>query len=228
MFKGKVVAFALMLLVATSVYAGDVDPCMSNAGITCTAMKLNVCPFGDFQLIRESCTGVGTQVIWAQAMDVDSNAIAAIPWTDYWVNSCDVALSLFLCGSPIAADSLTGLDGKTTFQGRLAVGGCNIPAGLLTSQGIYIAIQSKAIKAKPLCTANLCLPVTIYSPDLIADGVVNSSDLTVFGTSFNCIYPGPYPPHKAFNACCDYTHDGTTVNVSDFGLFGTHWHHQCQ
>lgn len=233
MFKGKVVAFALMLLVATSVYAGDVDPCTSTAGITCSAMKVNICPFGDFGLIRDGCTGVGTQYMWIVAKDAGSNPIPGIPWTDYWLNSCNTSLGLFLCASPIAADSLTGTDGRTSFQGRIAAGGCNIPAGSLSSQGIYIAIQGKPVLSKPNCLVALCLPIDILSADLTgagghADGVVNLSDIVVFGTTYNCVYPGPYPPGKAFNACCDYSHDGTTVNLSDFGFFGTHYLHKCQ
>lgn len=233
MFKGKVVAFALMLLVATSVYAGDVDPCTSLAGITCSHMKVNICPFGDFQLIRDGCTGVGTQYMWITAKDAASNPIPGIPWTDYWLNSCNSGVGLFLCASPIAADSLTGANGTTSFQGRIAAGGCNVPAGQLTSQGIYIAIQGKPVQAKPACLVALCLPIDILSPDLTgagghADGQITVSDLSTFATSFACVYPGPYPAGRSFNACCDYTHDGTTVNVSDFAAFGTHWQHKCQ
>ncbi len=234
MFKGKVVAFALMLLFATSVvYAGDVDPCATLAGITCAHMKVNVCPFGDMQMIRDGCTGVGTQYMWITAKDASNNPIPGIPWTDYWLNSCQTSLSLLLCASPIAADSLTGANGTTTFQGRIAAGGCNIPAGQLSSQGIFIAVQGKPILAKPACLVALCLSIDILSPDLtgpggIVNGFVALEDLTVLGTTFNCVYPGPYPPGKTFNACCDYTHDGTTVNVSDFGMWGTHWQHKCQ
>jgi hypothetical protein len=234
MFKGKVVAFALMLLFATSVvYAGDVDPCASLAGITCAHMKVNVCPFGDFQLIRDGCTGVGTQYMWITAKDAASNPIPGIPWTDYWLNSCNSSYSLYLCASPIAADSLTGTNGTTSFQGRIAAGGCNIPPGSLTSQGIFIAIQGKPVLAKPACTVALCLSIDILSPDLagaggLPDGFVDVTDLLILGSTYNCTYPGPYPPGKTFNACCDYTHDGATVDVSDFAAFGTHYQHKCQ
>jgi hypothetical protein len=233
MFKGKVVAFALMLVIATSVYAGDVDDCQSNAGISCTRMKVNICPFGDFEFLRDACAPAGAQYIWITAKDIGGNPIPGIPWTDYWLNSCG-SPALFMCSSPIAADSLTGANGTTTFGGRIAGGGCTIPAGVLDGPGIYISIQGKVVKAKPCppISGPLCLAVDIKSPDLTgpgggADGVVNLSDLVPFGSSYNTQWGVPPPPGKAFNACCDLN-DDQSCNLSDFAFFGTHYQHQCQ
>jgi len=232
MFKGKVVAFALMLVFATSAFAGDVDDCKSNAGISCSRMKVNICPFGDFEFIRDGCLPAGAQYIWIEAMDIGSNPIPGIPWTDYWLNSCDPAKALFLCASPVAADSLTGANGRTTFRGRIAGGGCNIPAGQLQGLGIYWAIQGKVIKLRPNCTSPLCLAVDIKSADLTGlggppDGTVNLSDLVPFGSSYNTAWGVPPPAGKAFNSCCDYT-DDNSCNLSDFAFFGTHYQHKCQ
>jgi len=240
MFKGKVVAFALMLLFATSLYAGDVDDCTSDAGISCSRMAVNICPFGDFEFIRDGCLPAGAQYIWIEARTAayvghpTGDPIPGIPWTDYWLGSCDPAMALFLCASPVAADSLTGANGRTTFRGRIAGGGCNIPAGTLTGQGIYWAIQGKVIKAKP-CPPSvnpLCLAVDIKSADLTGpggppDGLINLSDLVPFGSSYNTAWGVPPPPGKAFNACCDYT-DDNSCNLSDFAFFGTHYQHKCQ
>jgi hypothetical protein len=222
MFKGKVVAFALMLALATSVYAGDVDDCRSTAGITgCTQMKLTICPAGDFEFIRDAC-GVGiTAYIWVTARDASGNPIPGIPWTDYWLNACDPTKQLALCASPLAADSLTGANGTTTFGGRIAAGGCTL------TQGVWWAIQGKILKGiYPSCDAPVCLNVIVKSPDLTGaggkpDGIINLSDLVPFGTSYN-----KNLGQAGYNACCDYN-DDDKCNLSDFAFFGTHYQHKC-
>jgi hypothetical protein len=220
MFKGKVVVFALMLLFATSIYAGEVDDCQSNAGIyPCSQMQLTICPAGDFEFIGTACGSTGAY-IWIEAKDLSSLPIPGIPWTDYWLNACDPAKQLCLCAQPIVADSLTGANGRTTFSGRVAGGGCTL------SQGIWWAIQGKPIKAKPCPNPlNLCLNVIIKGPDLTGAGgppdcIVNLSDLVPFGASYN------KPVGGGFNPCCDYNDDGL-CNLSDFAFFGTHYQHRC-
>jgi len=221
MFKGKVVVFALMLAFATSVYAGDVDDCNSNAGISCTLMQLSICPAGDFEFIRNACGGTADYV-WIQAKDASNTPIPGIPWTDYWLNACDPNAQLCLCASPIAADSLTGANGQTTFSNRIAGGGCTL------SQGVWWAIQGKPIKAKPCPNVNnLCLNIVIKGPDINGAGgkpdcVVNLSDLTPFGVSYN-----KNLGNAGYNGCCDYN-DDNKCNLSDFGFFGTHYQHRCQ
>jgi hypothetical protein len=223
MFKGKVVAFALMLLFATSVFAGDVDDCRSTAGITgCTQMKLTICPAGDFEFIRDAC-GVGiTAYIWVTALDGSGNPVPGIPWTDYWLNACDPAKQLVLCSSPIFADSLTGANGTTTFQGRIAAGGCSL------NDGIWWAIQGKVLKGPypDHCDVDVCLNVVIKSPDItgpgnLPDGFVNLADLVPFGVSYN-----KAQGTAGYNACCDYN-DDNICNLIDFGYFGIHYQHKC-
>ena len=222
MFKGKVVAFALMLAFATSVYAGDVDDCRSTVGITgCAQMKLTICPAGDFEFIRDACGAGITAYIWVVARDASGLPIPGIPWTDYWLNACDPAKQLVLCSSPVGADSLTGVNGMTTFSGRLAAGGCTL------AQGIWWAIQGKPIKGiYPSCTNNICLNVIVVSPDITGsgnkpDGIVNLVDLVPFGTSYNKSLGNP-----AFNPCCDFN-DDNACNLTDFGYFGIHYQHRC-
>lgn len=221
MFKGKVVVFALMLAFATSVYAGDVDDCKSNAGISCTLMQLSICPAGDFESFRTACGGTADYV-WIEARDASNNPIPGIPWTDYWLNACDPNAQLCLCASPVAADSLTGANGRTTFSNRIAGGGCAL------NQGVWWAIQGKPIKAKPCPNVNnLCLNIIIKGPDINGAGgkpdcLVNLSDLTPFGVTYN-----KHLGQGGYNACCDYN-DDTACNLSDFGFFGTHYQHRCQ
>jgi len=219
MFKGKVVALALMLLLATSVFAGDVDDCLSNAGVSCITMQVTICPAGDFELIRNGCGGTA-DYIWIEARDAGNLPIPGIPWTDYWLNACDPLKQLCICVSPIGADSLTGANGRTTFSGRIAGGGCTL------SQGIWWAIQGKPILAKPCGSDKLCLSVIIKSPDLTGAGGnpdcnINLSDLVPFGTSYN-----KNLGQIGYNACCDYN-DDNKCNLSDFAFWGTHYQHKC-
>jgi hypothetical protein len=221
-FKGKMVAFALMLVFAASVYAGDVDDCRSTVGIFgCTQMQLNICPAGDFEFIRDACGAGITAYIWVTARDAGGNPIPGIPWTDYWLNSCDPAKQLYLCASPFAADSLTGENGRTTFSGPIAGGGCTL------TQGIWWAIQGKVLKAPPDCLTNVCLNVIVKSPDLPGglggkpNGIINLADLIPFGNSYN-----KDPDDAGYNACCDYN-DDNTCNVRDLIYLSNHWQHDC-
>jgi type 1 fimbria pilin len=242
MFKEKVVALALMLMLATSVFAGDVDDCASDAGMMtwdgttmmgalaatpCPAMQITICPAADFEFIRTAC-GSTNDYIWVTAKTLAGVAIPGIPWTDYWMNACDPTKQLCLCAAPIVADSLTGANGKTTFSGRIAGGGCTL------SQGIWIAIQGKTISSKPCPPHNpLCLNVVIKSPDLVGgplqtpDCKVTVSDLVPFSKSYNTQQGVPPPPGKAFNACCDYN-DDLKCNLTDFAFLGAHYTHKCQ
>jgi len=241
MFKGKVVALALMLMMATSVYAGSVDDCKSNAGIMrwdgitppviCVEMEIIICPGGDWFYISVSCRVSGSgghDYIWIEARDLSNLPIPGIPWTDYWLNACDPAKQLCLCASPIVADSLTGFNGRTTFGGRVAGGGC------VKSGGVWIAIQGQTILAKPCPPiAILCLNITVRGvdlrggPGLTPDCKVTVSDLVPFSQSYNTQQGVPPPPGKAYNACCDYNVD-TKCNLSDFAFLGAHYTHKCQ
>lgn len=238
MFKGKVVAFALMLLFATSLYAGDVDDCLSNAGMltwdgvvghtptVCALMQITICPQGDFELISHGCGSnpPAADWIWIQALNSSGVPIQGIPWTDYWINSCNSAKQLCLCATPLTADSLTGADGKTSFSGRIVGGGCTL------TQGLWIAIQGKQVLSKPCPPrgAVLCLNIIVKSPDLrggtggVPDCKVNTSDLGPFVTTYN-----KRSGQGGYNACCDYN-DDNRVSLSDFGALGQHYNHKCQ
>ncbi len=214
MFKGKVLLFSLLLVFATSLHAGDVDPCLSEFGASCVGMRVSICPAGDFEFIYDGC-GNGNDYIWLYARDASGNGIEGIPWTDYWLNACDPAQELCLCASPFAADALTDEFGYTEISGRIAGGGC------ILSGGIYLAIQGKTLVDFPVCVEVTCVDIQIVSPDLTADCVVNLSDLGVFGLSYNKQAGDP-----GYDSCCDFN-DDNKCNLSDFAFIGEHYQHAC-
>ena len=219
MFKGKVLLFSLLLVFATSLSAGDVDECESEAGTSCS-LRVSICPAGDFEFIRNGCGG-DADYIWVEVKDAAGVGIAGIPWTDYWMNACDSGQELCLCASPIAADSLTSTAGRTTFSGRIAGGGC-----ILTG-GMYVACQGKTFLDVATCTTPICIDIVIVSPDINADCDVNLSDLSFFGESYNLAIGETNPDTGApYNPCCDYN-DDDVCNLSDFSFLGEHYQHTC-
>ncbi|MBN2185600.1 MAG: hypothetical protein JW746_09760 [Candidatus Krumholzibacteriota bacterium] len=214
MFKGKVILFSLLLVFATSLYAGDVDPCQSEFGVSCVGMRVSICPAGDFEPIYDGCD-TGGDFLWLIARDGDGNGIQNVPWTDYWLTSCDDPADLLLCSAPFGADLLTDEDGYTEISGRIAGGGC-----VLTG-GVYLSIQGKAVVDMPECLVETCVDVQFISPDRLASYKVDLSDFGAFGDAYNSVLGDP-----EYDDCVDFTGD-QVVNLSDFGFFGEHYEHEC-
>ena len=211
------------MLVPAAISAHDVSDCLSRAGLSCAQMKVTICPAGDFEYIATGCGAPGGY-IWIEARDNANNPVPGIPRTDYWLNACNSRQQLFLCGTPIVADSMTGANGRARLTCRVAGGGC------VLSQGIYVAIQGKVIKYQGSdyeCIEPLCLNIVIKGPDLTgagdrSDGVVNLLDFSRFGLSLN-----KASTHPEFNPCCDFN-DDNLCNLSDFAPFRQHYQHRCQ
>lgn len=200
---------------AVPAYAGwGMDCCLPDWGISCSVMRVSICPQGDFEYIRGGC-GTGNDYIWIEAVDEDLNGIAGIPCTDYWLQACDPAGELCLCANPVVADSVTNSEGRTTISGRIAGGGC------VATGGVYLAVQGKILVTWPACVSVTCHSIVIASVDLIVDCVVNLSDLAVFGFSYNKNLGDP-----DYNTCCDYN-DDDKCNLSDFAFMGEHYLHEC-
>jgi hypothetical protein len=218
MFKGKVLLFSLLIVFATSVYAGEVDDCLSSAGISCVdTLEFSICPAGDFEFIREGCGG-DADYIWVEVLNAGGVGIEGIPWTDFWLDACDPAQELCLCASPIAADSLTNSLGQTTIGGRMAGGGC------ILSGGMSIAVQGKPLyeEISPgVCVDLICLPIIVTSPDFTGDCNVSLADYQPFTDTYNLGTGDP-----GFIKCLDFTNDDA-VSLSDFAFLAEHYQHTC-
>jgi hypothetical protein len=227
MFKGKVLLFSLLLVFATSAFAGDVNECLSDCGISCDAMRINCCPAADFDYVWESChDGTDDDYIWVDVLDSSGNGIPGIPWTDYWIGACTPSpgapnfWDLCVCPDGVIADSLTNAAGRTTISGRLGVGGC------ILSGGIYLQVQGKTIMiyagSPTVCPDPICMNIQIVSPDLTHDCWVITGDLGKFGDTY---YVDSGLPD--YDDCADYSGDGECT-LSDFAFLGEHWTHECQ
>ncbi len=188
-------------------------PCEGTAAVSCSGMRVSICPRGDFENIRDGC-GTGNDYIEVYIRDCGGNGIESIPWTDYWMDACLEEYALGICVQHFVADSLTDVNGRTTFSGCISAGGC-IPEG-----GIFIACQGMTILNESY-TAPICLDVIIVSPDINADSVVNLSDLSFFGQSYN-----KQIGDMGYDTCCDFN-DDDWCNLSDFSFLGEHYQHGC-
>jgi len=208
------VILAAALLAAGPALAQSFDGCESTTAVSCPGMRVSICPRGDFEHIKDGC-GTGNDYIEVYIRYSGGQGVESIPWTDYWMDACDEQYQLGLCVEHFVADSLTDVNGRTTFSGRIRAGGC-IPSG-----GIYIACQGMIILDDEACIAPICLDVIIVSPDINADSVVNLSDLSFFGQSYN-----KQEGDSGYDTCCDFNDDGW-CNLSDFSFLGEHYQHGC-
>ncbi len=211
--KVLIIGVFLLLIVLTAGAAQSQDPCLSELNVSCAGMRVSCCPKGDFEYIRNGCGG-DDDYIEVYIRDSAGNGIAGIPWTDYWMNACEAEYELCVCVAHFVADELTDSDGRTTFSGRIAAGGC-IPSG-----GIYVSCMGRTILDSQ-CLAPVCVDVVIVGPDINADCEVNLSDLSFFADAYNT-----QGGDAAFNTCCDFNDDGS-VDLGDFAFLGQHYLHEC-
>ncbi len=132
------------------------DECKSELNVSCSGMRVSCCPKGDFEHIRNGCGGTD-DYIEVYIRDIGGEGIPGIPWTDYWMNACEAEYELCICVQHFVADELTDSEGRTTFSGRIAAGGC-IPEG-----GIFISLATSLIVTGYTSIRNLMILASMLS-----------------------------------------------------------------
>ncbi len=210
----RAVLTVLGVVLAIPAYAGfGVDGCESYWGVSCSGMRVSICPLGDFEPLREGCGGEN-DYIWIYARDRYGASIPGIPTSDYWIEAADPAEELCLCADPIAADSVTNDQGRTTISGCIAGGGC------LATGGVYLKVQGVTI-LDIVCISPHIEYIEIVSPDINADCRIDLSDFTAFSLSYNKDLGDP-----GYDTCCDFN-DDDCCNIRDYTWLGLHYYHEC-
>ncbi len=217
MHRRKLLATVLVsvAVLTSGAEAYVVDPCLSEASVSCPGVRLCICPSNDFENIRDACDG-GYIEVWVIEYPT-GKGIPGVPTTDYWINACDPAQELCLVLPQfVVADSITsglpGFEGRTTISGTIAGGGCVLTGGL------WLAVQG-AVILEPGCIDPACLDIVVVSPDLNGSCTVTLADFQLFGLSYNRSEGMP-----GFNSCCDFNDDGN-CGLSDFAFFAEHYLH---
>jgi hypothetical protein len=189
---------------------GDLVEC--NVTAVAASGVLFACPQGDGDRLDQ--TGLTVTVTLYDPTHLPAPDVS----TDYiWLETCNGLLVACGDGGKIHASAPTDANGQTTITGRFAVGGCdnggvrvsvNIPTGGPIPGAVYCQTA--------------CLAISVRTPDVNGDLVVNLIDFAVFGG------PNGYPsPPKPYNPCIDFTAPFGTVTLGDFAKFGTHIGHTC-
>jgi len=137
--------------------------------------------------------------------------ISGIPATDIWLRSNES-----ICGGRILIpNGPTDQYGITSFVGSLRAGGCE-------ESQMYIMVRRNGrdlilVENPATCTPPVRVPVRVVSPDIDADGDVDSVDREKFDDIY---YSGSY------HECADYNGDGSVDN-EDLLIFEQHMGHVC-
>jgi hypothetical protein len=182
--------------------------CGSNATIEVPAAHLLVCPQGDGQSLAEVGATITVQVFTDQCWPPPG-----FPPEDIFLYGCD-AVWTTLCApvsQAINADGPTDGNGMTTVSGTIRAGGYGT--------GLWVMVRGEMATGVcvPSCADPICLPITVVSPDINGDLVVNLVDVALLAGAWP---PLPYSPPIDFNG------DGV-INLLDLSLFAQHLLHSC-
>jgi hypothetical protein len=194
--------FAITLIVGSASLAMAGVPDVTK----CDAVRAGV---GTYVLMN-SPNGIGNTFLQCKALgisgfldgtitvtvrDVFSAPIANYPFEDITLSSLDGGMAF--CTGGNTADASTDVDGVTQFQNPLNAGGFSTSAS-------QVKINNQALSNT--------IALGYVSPDISGDGVVNLSDVSIFGADF-------YDVNYQYRS--DLFFDGD-VNLSDLGDLAAH------
>lgn len=178
--------------------------CESDAGIEIPSAYILVCPQGDGESLAEVGATITVQV------SLECVTISGLPPEDIWVFGCDSGMTLCApARRAIDADRPSDENGFTTVSGTIRAGG--------SSTGLFLAVRGWVATGDCPCQELICLPITVVSPDIDGNLIVDLVDLGVFA--------GTYPP-QPYASSSDFNGDGV-INLLDVSLFAKHWQHSC-
>ncbi len=181
--------------------------CGSDATIEVPSAHILVCPQGDGQSLAEVGATITVQVI-----NDGCQPAPHLPPEDIWLYGCDEAWTTlcFPLSRAIDADGPTDENGMTSLSGAIRAGGFGT--------GLWLMVRGEAATGECFCGAEpICLPITVVSPDIDGDLVVDLVDFALFANTWP---PQPYFPSSDFNG------DGV-IDLIDLSLFARHFLHSC-
>lgn len=210
--KKRVIGLGVVLALFASPTVGQFRfewPCDSHSWLQTVAsippVTLFVCPEGDTDSFIEQGWWIGLEIV----QDGGSPGIPGIEATSFWLEDCDPARDVALCGGELSsnADSVTNDSGMTTMSlTTLSGGGC--------ADGMAVKVLGYfLLDTKTGCTVAECLPIYLRSPDIDGNLEVDVVDLSLLAMGF---------PPNPLETCCDMNLDGQ-VGLVDLTLFAAHF-----
>jgi hypothetical protein len=181
--------------------------CGSDAWIGVPSAHILVCPRGDGPSLADIGATITVQVVSDQC-----DTPPSFPPEDIYVLGCDNAWTT-LCVpvyAAVDADGPTDENGITTISGAIRAGGFGT--------GLWVMVRGQAATGECFCGAEpICLPLSVVSPDINGDLVVDLTDLGLFANAW---------PPLPYSAPSDLNGDGV-IDIIDFSLFAQHFLHGC-
>jgi hypothetical protein len=193
-------AVGLVLGLSGLAMANIPDPSLSAAASA--GGTLYICPEGDGETIASVSATISVTV-----KDSGGQPIQNYPFQDIWPGST-VPGEINQCNAGSSADGNTDASGQTTISGGIAGGGTTDASA---GGGVSVFLAGVQI------TGTGSMAISINSPDITGDLVVNLADIGPFSTDINV----------AYNFRSDYFDDGI-INLADIGIFSAHIGHACQ
>jgi len=218
MLKMFCILAAALFLIPLSSAEGQVAQCPYIGTATSNSGVLMACPNGDGPTLDSKNLTISVRVL----NGFTHLPVSGIPAAEMWlVGSND---GLYLCGGSAAtdADAATDSEGRTTFSGALAVGGCD--------DALYVVIQGSILATETSqpygpCTL-ITVPISVRSADLYpqpgayapgGDGSIGLSDWSLFTSLYQ---------NGTYDKCADF--DGTGAeNIGDLAFIRAHYDHHC-
>lgn len=205
----RLVLLVSIFAMISAVTARATQWCGSDVSIAVPSAHVLVCPLGDGETLAEAGATITVQVIGDQGHPGGPG----MPPGDLWVVGCDDAWTA-MCSpiySAIDADAPTDANGMTTIGGAIRGGG--------SGTGLWVIVAGWPATGEWFpCADPICLPITVVSPDINGDLLVDLIDFSLFAAGWP---PLPYDP------ALDLDGDGV-VDLVDFATFAEHFLHGCQ